>query len=285
MAKGKRAVALFEVIRKDARFDRKTPEVLKESPADFSQKMVAQAVDLWRKKHSDPETWTAAPVKVRQSFSAQFAGFTAGWRAGMARSAKIAEAARAWIIRQDSIIFGAAAALIIISALLLVRRLYHPTAALASPIEEVLRNGSAHPSVLAVHSEAQSSPESQPLSPEMLADVQQAGDKTTATPETSNLAKPGARIVNMHYVLMQSYFEEKTAKDARDFLVENGIPCTIERGIKGWRSDFYQVIGLQGFPRTSGPAYTAYRSKIEELGPKFSPKSHYKRFVPQAIKW
>ena len=203
---------------------------------------------------------------------------------GMARSAKIAESTRAWLIRQDSIIFGATAAFIIISALLLVRHLYHPTAQ-ASPIEEVLHNGPAHPSVLAIHSEAQSPPDSQALSPEMLADVQQAGDKTTANPQISNLAKPGARIVNMHYVLMQSYFDEKTAREARDFLTDNGIPCTIERGIKGWRSDFYQVIGLQGFARTSGPAYAAYRGKIEELGPKFSPKSHYKRFVPQAIKW
>jgi len=101
----------------------------------------------------------------------------------------------------------------------------------------------------------------------------------------ANLAQPGRRVVNMHYVLMQSYFEEKTAEEARDFLNQNGIACTIERGVKGWRPDFYQVIGLQGFPRPSGPEYLAYRHRVEELGLQFSPKSRYKRFVPQAIKW
>jgi len=286
MAKGKGAVALFEVIRKDSRFTRKT-EVAKEAPPDFSPRMVEQAVDLWRKKHSDPESWAVATapslVRPRQSFSERFSGFTVGWQAGMARSAKIAESVRAWLIRRDSIIFGAAAAAIIIFALLIVRHLYHPTLQ-AAPIEQVLLNGPVHPSVLHIQAETQSASASPSLSPEMLADVEQAGDKISATPPASSLAQPGARIVNMHYVLMQSYFEEKTAKDARDFLAKNGIPCTIERGIKGWRSDFYQVIGLQGFTRASGPEYLAYREKIESLGPKFS-KSHYKRFQPQAIKW
>ena len=102
-------------------------------------------------------------------------------------------------------------------------------------------------------------------------------------PQTS--LQPGRRVVNMHYVLMQSYFEQKTAEEARDFLNQNGIACTIERGVKGWRPDFYQVIGLQGFPRPAGAEYLAYRQRVEELGLQFSPKSRYKRFVPQAIKW
>ena len=78
-------------------------------------------------------------------------------------------------------------------------------------------------------------------------------DKTGPIPAATSLAQPGARIVNIHYVLMQSYFEEKTADKARDFLAKNGIPCTIERGVKGWRADFYQVIGLQGFTRPAIP--------------------------------
>ncbi len=90
----------------------------------------------------------------------------------------------------------------------------------------------------------------------------------------------------MNYVLIQSYFEEKTAHEACDFLNQNGIACTIERGVKGWRHDFYQIIGLQGFAHLSGPEYAAYRRRIDDLSARFSPNSHsYKRFQPMAIKW
>jgi hypothetical protein len=289
MAKGKSAVALFEVIHKDKRFDRKTPEVAQKPPVEASPELAAQAVDLWRKKNSDPETWTNSPVKIRESLSAKISArisaFKAGYESGMARSAKTAEAVQAWIVRQDSIACGAAAAIIVIGTLALVRHWYSSTGP-AIPIEQVLRDGPAHPSVLAVTAtEAQASPDQNPLSPEMQADVQQANDKAAPSPMTANLAQPGARIVNMHYVLMQSYFEEKTADEARDFLIKKGIPCTIERGVKGWRADFYQVIGLQGFGRPSGAEYIAYRDRIVTLGQEFSPKSRYKRFQPEAIKW
>ena len=283
MAKRKGAVALFEVIRKDKRFDRKTPEVAHKPPVQVSPDVAAQAVDLWRKRHSDPETWTFAKVKIRQSFSARMSALRAGCRSAFARSAKIAEGVRGWILRQNSIACGAVAATIVIGGLALARHWYHP-AVQAAPIEQVLRDGPAHPAVLAVPAVAQSSPGQDSLSPEMQADVQQAGDKTIPSSAADNLAQPAARVVNLHYVLMQSYFEEKTADEARDFLNSHGIPCTIERGVKGWRSDFYQVIGLQGFVRASGAEYIAYRHRIEDLGPKFS-KSKYKRFQPEAIKW
>jgi hypothetical protein len=293
MAKGKSAVALFEVIHKDKRFDRKTPEAAQKppvegSPVEASPVLAAQAVDLWRKRNSDPETWTNSPVKIRQPLSVrisgQIAAFKAGYQSGISRSAKTAEAARAWIVRQNSVAFGAAAAIVVIGTLALARHWHNP-AGQAIPIEQVLRDGPAHPTVLAVT--ATNAPASQnldSLSPEMQADVQQADDKTAPSPTTANLAQPGARIVNMHYVLMQSYFEEKTADEARDYLIKNGIACTIERGVKGWRADFYQVIGLQGFARPSGAEYVAYRDHIVDLGKTFS-KSKYKRFQPEAIKW
>jgi uncharacterized protein (UPF0371 family) len=90
----------------------------------------------------------------------------------------------------------------------------------------------------------------------------------------------------MHYVLIQSYGDETTAREARDFLQKNGVACTIERGVKGWRMDFYQVIGLQGFARLRSAEYTEYRKNLRDLDAKFSsgPKS-YKHFEPQAIKW
>ena len=153
MAKGKSAVALFEVIHKDKRFDRKTPEAAQKPPVEASPELAAQAVDLWRKKNSDPETWTNSPVKIRQPLSVrisgQIAAFKAGYQSGIARSAKTAEAAKAWIVRQDSITCGAAAAIIVIGTLALVRHWYNPVGR-TIPIEQVLRDGPAHPTVLAV---------------------------------------------------------------------------------------------------------------------------------------
>ena len=250
--------------------------------------LAAQAVDLYRKRHSDPETWTFPAAKIGQSLSERLSGcgsaMRAAWRSGFAASAKIAAAFRGWIVRQNSITCGVGAAMIAIGGLALARHWYHP-AGRTIPIEQVLRDGPAHPSVLAIATtDARPSPDQNSLSPEMQADVQQANDKIAPNPPASNLAQPGARIVNLHYVLMQSYFEEKTAIEARDFLDKNGIPCTIERGVKGWRADFYQVIGLQGFPRPSGAEYLAYRNRIVQLGQQFS-KSKYKRFQPEAIKW
>jgi hypothetical protein len=123
----------------------------------------------------------------------------------------------------------------------------------------------------------------QQLSPELQADVQQASARVTGAAETS-VARPGERIVNMHYVLVQSYLDEKTARQACDFLNNNGVPCTIERGIRGWRPDFYEVVGLQGFARASGTQYTEYRQRIIHLSAMFT-KVRFKRFMPQAIKW
>jgi hypothetical protein len=96
---------------------------------------------------------------------------------------------------------------------------------------------------------------------------------------------PASRQVNLNYVLVQSYGDEKTADEARDFLNKNGIPCTIERGVKNWRKDFYLVVGLQGFARISGPDYAAYRNRIESLSVQFASHSSYRGFAPQAVKW
>jgi len=302
MAKGKRAVALFEVIHKDKRFERKNAEpspvqaeiaplpaeIPASKPVAASPELAEQAVELWRKRHTDPETWkfpkpNFSAAKIGKSIAEQAQKWTARSRDIAGRAAKIAENARLWVLRQNSVACGAVAALVVIGALSTARHFYHASPE-AKPIEQVLRDGPAHPAVLSVSNDTPPAAGDAALSPEMQADVQQADAKIAPAPAVANLAQPGERVVNMHYVLMQSYFEEKTADEARDFLIANGIACTIERGVKGWRPDFYQVIGLQGFTRASGEEYLAYRRRIEELGVQFS-KSRYKRFQPEAIKW
>ncbi|HEX4054408.1 MAG TPA: hypothetical protein VHX86_09090 [Tepidisphaeraceae bacterium] len=280
MAKWKRTVALFEVINKDKRFERKAPAAPDKPPAPFSQTMAAQAADLWKRKNADPETLTGPnPFKKREPVL--IPRLKAMWQSAAARISTSVGMARQWIISQLGAVCGIAVALAVIGAMLLARH-HFARQAPVWVVEQNLRNGPPHPAVLLVPSDKPIAPAGD-LSPEMAADVMQAGEKV---PESDPIAKPGARIVNMHYVLVQSYFDEKTANEARDFLNQNGIACTIERGVKGWRKDFYQIIGLQGFAHPSGAEYVAYRHRIEELSAKFSknPRS-YKRFQPLAIKW
>lgn len=97
----------------------------------------------------------------------------------------------------------------------------------------------------------------------------------------------GKRIDGQQYVVVQSYpgDQRKLAEEARDFLIQNGVPCTIEKGVAGWPSTWHTVVGTAAFNRASGPQYEAYRSRIFELGKEFAGKSAWKQFDPRAIRW
>ncbi len=291
MAKGKRAVALFEVIHQDKRFGLKSAETPPKASASFSAKMAEEAADLWKKKNSDPETWTFPKEKIGKSIGDFGAGVKSAWQGGFAKCSGAMRGGMAWLARIHGVATGAMAAGIVIGGVVLGRHYMAPRLN-AGSVEAAIEAGPVHPDVLAVTPRSMQLPQetysgqtpSGGTSPELQEDVAQASQTASET-EGANLAQPGERVVNMHYVLMQSYFDEKTAEEARDFLNQHGIACTIERGVKGWRPDFYQVIGLQGFTRASGEAYLAYRQQVEQLGEEFSPHSKYKRFAPEAIKW
>lgn len=282
MAKGKRAVALFEVINKDKRFERKAAPPPPKPIADFSREKAAEAAELWRRKNADPETLPAVPIPKIKRDPVLIPRLKAIWQTSVYRTAEIAQKIKFSVSQHNNVVAGTAAALVVIGAVLLMRHLIHPAAQPAS-IEAILQSGPAHPSVLNVSTDKSSD---NALSPEMAADVMQASDTGGPDPTpAAPAAQPGQRVVNLNYVLVQSYFDEKTAIEARDFLNQNGVPCTIERGVKGWRADFYQVMGLQGFSHLSGSDYINYRKRLDELSVAFSPKGKYKRFQPQAIKW
>jgi hypothetical protein len=291
MAKGKNAAALFEVIRKDKRFERKTPGAPagiappKASPTTVSPTTVAAITRLWRKPAQ------AAPASLAQSVADMrprrdfFSRVQAACKDFFSHAVSRFAPARTWLARQSGIGIGAALALTVIAGILLARHLTHPHLSASDlAAEQQLRNGPTHPDVLAI-SEPAAPDEPAASSPELAADVMQATPAPAPAPAMV-AAQSGARITNLQYVLVQSYLDEKTANDALHFLNQHGIPCTIEHGVKGWRKDFYQIIGLQGFPRASGSAYLGYRRQIDALSLLFSPNPRsYKHFAPQAIKW
>ena len=115
---------------------------------------------------------------------------------------------------------------------------------------------------------------------------------TPRQPAPSAPVKPpdienGRRIVGKQYVVVQSYAgdQQKLAEEARDFLLKNGVPCTIEKGIAGWPQNWHTVVGTAGFDRASGAQFEGYRERIIQVGKDFAGKSAWKQFDPRAIRW
>ena len=102
-------------------------------------------------------------------------------------------------------------------------------------------------------------------------------------------AAPGKRVMNMNYVVIQSFPEEKLARDAAEYLNKNGIPCTVIQSLARWtnKTQWYSIVGMKPFPpRSTGTAaYEAYVTQIKDVGTKFAGKSKWNRFEPQPYRW
>jgi len=107
----------------------------------------------------------------------------------------------------------------------------------------------------------------------------------------------GKRQIGLNYVVIQMYAssEEKMAQEACEFLKQHGVPCTIEKGIKGWPPSAFVLVGTQGFDRISTKEFKEYLAQIEALSTQFTtppkgtnqgtPKASYKAFQPSPKKW
>jgi hypothetical protein len=97
----------------------------------------------------------------------------------------------------------------------------------------------------------------------------------------------GRRIVGWQYVVIQSYAgdQKKLADEACEFMVKNGVPCTVEKGVAGWPANWNTVVSMQGFERASGPQYEAYIGRAVKLGETFAGRSAWKRFEPTPVRW
>jgi hypothetical protein len=141
-----------------------------------------------------------------------------------------------------------------------------------SPSTPELVAGPANPQVLDV---SRSSTPNAPAQPE-----------TRATPPVKAQSSLD-RVVGRQYVVIQSYRDLETANAAKDFLSKNGMPCTVEKGLKEWAdSSWYVVVGLQGFDRTgSNPEYEKHITNLRKLGTQFARDSKYKEFQPTSYRW
>jgi hypothetical protein len=99
-------------------------------------------------------------------------------------------------------------------------------------------------------------------------------------------ATPGKRIINMNYLVIQSFNDEKIARDAADVLNKNGVDCTVSQGLSHW-SKWFCIVGTKPFaPRTSdSPEFKKYYNRIVAIGNEFGSKSKWKQFNPQLYRW
>jgi len=113
----------------------------------------------------------------------------------------------------------------------------------------------------------------------------------SAPTATVSLVPSGAetrlpRTIGLNYAIVQTYppEEQQTAEAARDFLISNGIPCTLETTDYVRNPRWLCLVGTAGFTKISSQDYKAYVDSIVRLGQMF-PSSHFDRFKPAAYKW
>jgi hypothetical protein len=107
-------------------------------------------------------------------------------------------------------------------------------------------------------------------------------------PSAAPVAVTGERQSGLNYVVMQSYPPGmvEAANEAREVLMQHGIPCTVEpaparlKAPQGWVS----VIGTTGFARVSTPDYKNYVRTVENVSAKMA-GSKFKKLAPQGYKW
>ena len=166
-----------------------------------------------------------------------------------------------------------------------------PTQALAGPSSEQLRAGPKHPNVLDVGGRSAATnppPVQREPDPAITSKGPETNPDNVARPANAGNAEatPQQRVLNLNYVVIQSYPDQKSAEEAHDALLKANVGCTIEQKLRGLKPDWFTVVGTQGFQRASGPEYDAYIHNLEQISQQFSrSKRSFKAFTPLAYKW
>ncbi|HMB96063.1 MAG TPA: hypothetical protein VKK61_08505 [Tepidisphaeraceae bacterium] len=271
MAKGKRSVALFEVIQAGKKtrpsLSLRTPKWwFKRKPAiqQPSAAVEQPVAEINLAEASAPQT-LSPPPGIDMKFDPDRHRIT-------------------FQISYTSAIITAFAAIVIIALAYIVGSHMRsgPTRSLAGPSTEQIRKGPAHPNVLDV----------KPIAIKTTAPLLEADDATVAAPIAKDTViapttGPAAkRMINRNYIVVQSYPDEKNANDACDLLTKNGIPCTVEDGLSNYAPGWYSVVTQQGFDHIrNNPDLDQYVQSIHELSAKFAGTVKFKKFEPQPYKW
>lgn len=280
MAKGKHAAALFEVIHAGKRSaDRDTAAWLLRTPKWWFK---------GRKKPSDP-TQSASPPTA-DAPSAPDAGQSPSPAPRPPAVDVLLDSDRQQITFRVSytsaIVTGFAVLVVVALAYLLGRNMARgPAQALGGPSTVEIRQGPARPDVMDLRGSGASraTPRQSPAVPDESASV--APPTGVLQPGIASTSPPGRRIAGLNYVVIQSYPDEASAKAAVDILQQHGVGCTVEKGLRGLKSDWSIVVGTDGFAKVSGREYETYIKKIEQISDKFASRKSFKAFQPFGYKW
>jgi hypothetical protein len=185
-----------------------------------------------------------------------------------------------------------------------------PTAALAGPSSEEIRKGPVKAGVLDVKSNsgellhgskpAGAQPQQQQQQPRAgSANTGDADDAIRAMPPTQtpqqqqartgagSTTQPAGRVIGLNYVVVQSYPDEKSAIEARELLIKNNVPATVEKGLPYFTSPtWFSVVGLTGFERIRNNSdYDKYMAHIRQVSEDTIKNQRFKRFEPQPYRW
>jgi hypothetical protein len=299
MARGKHAVALFEVIQSSRRSRRGLGDVLR-------------TPKWWFKGRSDrggdsaaaaPGSSTPGPIAISETDPQMISNAPAPRAAGIDLKLDPDSQRITFRVSYTSAIVAAFTVLVVVALAYVIG--HHvargPSPAVAGPSTEQLRAGPARPEVLDVKSlpkapapapvpaeETEDAVTPLPSAPTQASAQPLAAPPVAQTPAVHEGAEVnGQRIIGRNYVVVQIYPDEKSATEARDLLAKSGVPCTIEKGLSGYAAtNWYCVVGLTGFDRIrNNSEFDRYEKLIRDIGNKFAGNSKFKKFDPQAYRW
>jgi hypothetical protein len=300
MAKGKHAAALFEVINRGSGLsgtsngsgsNLSTPKwwFKRQRSSDSAAPIVARSITATSAEF-DP-TSPSEPAHSSSDFTDAASAETGAMH--IDRDRQIISLRVSYV---SAIVAGFALVVVLLLAFVIGKRVGRnivPAAVVSSedlkkypPYPQVLdvRRGGDHASLMAVAPEANAVGSADPTG----ADVAPAPQ-----PGAPLIVHDVKRQVGLNYVVVQSYPEEKDAKAARDLLIKNGIPCTIEKPPEVLRlpEAWFSVIGTAGFEKISTHEYENYMITIANVSTQFEATgksagaSKFKRFKPLGVKW
>jgi hypothetical protein len=286
MAKRKHAAALFEVIHTDRRFTPRRAIWSLPSPLAWL-----------RRRSADGDA--SAPMAADDSGPRPPSPL---WNLLPRMPRLLLDADRHVITFKLSVTTALVSAFAVLAAIVLAFVVGRQTSrqqfpALAHMSSEELRSSPPQPQVLDVGPEgapvamvSQQRPTVRPAPPSGSSPGQIAAPARTAfndpQPPTTLVIDDAKRVVNMNYVIVQSYPEQekRMAEEACALLNRRGVPCDVIQGLY-YAPNWHVIVGKRGFDRVSSPEYEAYVRRIEQISLEFAGTSKFKKFEPRAFRW
>lgn len=303
MAKGKHAAALFEVIHSDRRFGKKgSPADSLSTPKWWFKGKAKNRTSMATPAGSEPAQAASGPIDYMPSVPSETPRVSSAAAAAVDVKLNSDRQEIAFKLTYTSAVVGAFTLVVVLGLAYLIgkRMSQGPQGAIAAPVStSQLRKGDPQPGVLDLTKAARDAagtprsilPEGHDESANIIDAAPTNARPVTNAPTASPApAMPfdGKRIINQNYVVMQSFpeSEKALAEEAVKRLTQAGIGATVERGLKGWPSTWYSVVGTMPFERTkNNPVYDAYYKSIMDVSAKYAGRSQYKRFEPIVKKW